>query len=383
MAIEGPLKELGIHDVFQLLDVSRKTGVLRITSRIRHNQGTVYFDGGAIVYADIQSNPHRLGDLLVRSGKIGEADLSRAQEMQQHGDRRRLGEILVDIGSITARELERQVRQQVEEVVFEMMSWREGYFSFVEGPLPAVGGDSTLRLPTEALLMEGARRIDEWSRIESKIPHLDVVPALPPAEQATEGMLDLLPSEWEVLAAIDGVRSIRTIAAQLGQSEFDVAKIMFGLSTAGTVTLIERRRISGELAQLRDVGELVRQGADALAAMDLDRARAATQAAVEQNPQDPAVHLLLGRVALAGRREVEAEEHLRRALKLDAGLSDAHRLLGDALALMGRFAEAVESWQRWLKLGAQSPDGAAEVDRVQEAVHAAQTLDMLLRGNRA
>jgi hypothetical protein len=383
MAIEGPLKELGIHDVFQLLDVSRKTGVLRITSRIRHNQGTVYFDGGAIVYADIQSNPHRLGDLLVRSGKIGEADLSRAQEMQQHGDRRRLGEILVDIGSITARELERQVRQQVEEVVFEMMSWREGYFSFVEGPLPAVGGDSTLRLPTEALLMEGARRIDEWSRIESKIPHLDVVPALPPAEQATEGMLDLLPSEWEVLAAIDGVRSIRTIAAQLGQSEFDVAKIMFGLSTAGTVTLIERRRISGELAQLRDVGELVRQGADALAAMDLDRARAATQAAVEQNPQDPAVHLLLGRVALAGRREVEAEEHLRRALKLDAGLSDAHRLLGDALALMGRFAEAVESWQRWLKLGAQSANGAAEVDRVQEAVHAAQTLELLLRGNRA
>jgi hypothetical protein len=383
MAIEGPLKELGIHDVFQLLDVSRKTGVLRITSRIRHNQGTVYFDGGAVVYADIQSNPHRLGDLLVRSGKIGDADLSRAQEMQQRGDRRRLGEILVDIGSITARELERQVRQQVEEVVFEMMSWREGYFSFVEGPLPAVGGDSTLRLPTEALLMEGARRIDEWSRIESKIPHLDVVPALPPAEQATDGMLDLLPSEWAVLAAIDGERSIRTIAAELGQSEFEVAKIMFGLSSAGTVTLKERRRISGDLTQTRDVGELVRKGADALAAMDLDGARAAAQAALERNPQDPAAHLLLGRIALVARREVEAEEHLRRVLKLDAGLSDAHRLLGDALALMGRFAEAVESWQRWLKLGAQSPNGAAEVDRVQEAVHAAQTLDLLLRGHRA
>jgi hypothetical protein len=383
MAIEGPLKELGIHDVFQLLDVSRKTGVLRITSRIRHNQGTVYFDRGAVVYADIQSNPHRLGELLVRSGKIGEADLSRAQEMQQRGDQRRLGEILVDIGSITARELERQVRQQVEEVVFEMMSWREGYFSFVEGPLPAAGGDSTLRLPTEALLMEGARRIDEWSRIESKIPHLDVVPALPPAEQATEGMLDLLPSEWEVLAAIDGERSIRTIAAQLGQSEFEVAKIMFGLSTAGTVTLTERRRVSGELAQMRDVGELVRQGADALAAMDLDGARIAAQVALERNPQDPAVHLLLGQVALAAGRETEAEEQLRRALKLDASLNDAHRLLGDALALMGRFQEAVESWQRWLKLGAQTSDRAAEVDRVQEAVHAAQTLEMLLRGHGA
>jgi tetratricopeptide (TPR) repeat protein len=321
--------------------------------------------------------------LLVRSGKVGEADLNRAQEMQQRGDRRRLGEILLDMGSITGRELERQVRQQVEEVVFELMSWREGYFSFVEGPLPTVGGDSTLRLPTEALLMEGARRIDEWSRIESKIPHLDVVPELPPAEQATEGMLDLLPSEWEVLAAIDGERSIRTIAAQLGQSEFEVAKIMFGLSTAGTVMLTERRRTSRELVQPRDVGELVRQGADALAVLDLDGARAAAQLALDQNPQDPAVHLLLGQVALARRRETEAEEHLRRALKLDAGLREAHRRLGDALALMGRFAEAVESWQRWLKLGARSSDQAPEVDRVQEAVHAAQTLDLLLRGNRA
>ncbi|UCF42149.1 MAG: DUF4388 domain-containing protein, partial [Gemmatimonadota bacterium] len=47
MAIEGPLKELGIHDVFQLLDLSRKTGVLTVASKLRHNQGTVYFDSGA------------------------------------------------------------------------------------------------------------------------------------------------------------------------------------------------------------------------------------------------------------------------------------------------------------------------------------------------
>ncbi len=380
MAIEGPLKELGIHDVFQLLDVSRKTGVLRITSKIRHNQGTVYFDAGAVVYADIQSNPHRLGDLLVRSGKIGEADLNRVQEMQQHGDQRRLGEILVDIGVITERELERQIRQQVEEVVFEMMSWQEGYFSFVEGPLPTLAGDSTVRLPTEALLMEGARRIDEWSRIESKIPNLDVVPSLPPAEQASEGLLDLLPSEWEVLAAIDGERTIRTLAALLGRSEFDVAKIIFGLSTAGVVTLAERRSGGRDVGQLQDVGELVRRASDALAARDLDAARAAAQVALEQNAYDPAVHLLLGRIALAGRREAEAEEHLRRALKLDALLADGHRLLGDVLALQGRFAEAVEWWQRWLKISGQAPELVAEVDRVQEAVHAAQTLDMLLRG---
>ena len=67
----------GIHDVFQLLDLSRKTGILRVSSELRNNEGQVCFDGGAVVYAEIRSNPHRLGALLVHSGKIDEADLGR------------------------------------------------------------------------------------------------------------------------------------------------------------------------------------------------------------------------------------------------------------------------------------------------------------------
>ncbi len=93
MAIEGPLKELGIHDVFQLLDLNRKTGVLRVTSDLRHNQGIVWFQGGAVVYAEIRNNPHPLGELLVRAGKIGEADLDRARAMQAQGDQRKIGDI--------------------------------------------------------------------------------------------------------------------------------------------------------------------------------------------------------------------------------------------------------------------------------------------------
>src|SRR5881398_3173788 len=110
MAIEGPLRELGIHDVFQLLDLSRKTGVLRVTSELRHNAGTVYFDGGTIIFAEIRSNPHPLGALLLRTGKITEADLERGRDMQERqGDKRRIGEILVALGAITPNELARGV----------------------------------------------------------------------------------------------------------------------------------------------------------------------------------------------------------------------------------------------------------------------------------
>src|SRR6266850_637302 len=105
MPIEGPLRELGIHDVFQLLDLSRKTGVLRVVSELRSNEGEVYFDAGSVVHAEIRSNPHPLGALLVRSGKIDDADLGRARDLQLRGDKRLLGRILVSIGAITEREL--------------------------------------------------------------------------------------------------------------------------------------------------------------------------------------------------------------------------------------------------------------------------------------
>ena len=108
MAIEGPLKELGLHDVFQLLDLSRKTGVLRVTSPLRRNQGTIYFDRGAVVAAEIRSNPHPLGEILVRSGKVTEADLARAQEVQERGDPRRVGEILVELGCVVGLTLGQQ-----------------------------------------------------------------------------------------------------------------------------------------------------------------------------------------------------------------------------------------------------------------------------------
>ena len=64
----------------------------------------------------------------------------------RQGDQRRLGEILVSLGAITPRELQRQVRFQIEEVVFELMSWREGYFSFTEGTLTDLPTEATVRL---------------------------------------------------------------------------------------------------------------------------------------------------------------------------------------------------------------------------------------------
>jgi len=376
MAIEGPLRELGLHDVFQLLDLSRKTGVLRISSQLRGNDGTVYFDRGAIVYAEIRSNPHRLGEVLLRAGKISEADIERARAQQEKEDhRRRLGGIFVEMGAITERELLRQVEFHIEETVFELMSWREGFFSFAEGSLEGLPSDVSVRIPVEKLLMEGARRIDEWSRIEAHVPHLGVVASLADVGGGDAlSHLHLLPEEWEVLAHVDGHSDVRGIAVSLARSEFEVAKTLFGLVTTGVIVLTDaaparaRASSSGD-----DVAALLAAAEVRLEAGELEPAKSAAQTAIGLRPHEARAHLLLGRVHLVQGHSAEAVDECRRALRLDPQIADGQRWFGYALAATGRFREACESWEVWEGLAEGA--SAAERKAVAEAKKAASVLE--------
>ena len=121
------------------------------------------------------------------------------------------------------------MRQQIETVVFDLFSWNEGSFTFADGGASMGGADAAIRVNIESLLMEGARRIDEWSRMGDRIPNADVVPRLAQPRQSSESFIDLRPGEWAVLALIDGRHSLREIATELAVSEFDVAKTVYGL----------------------------------------------------------------------------------------------------------------------------------------------------------
>ena len=313
MAIEGPLRELGVHDVFQLLDLTRKTGSLRVRSALRDNDGVVHFLKGRVVGASMRDDSHKLGNMLVQAGRITDAELARALEIQaQPGAPHRLGEVLLSMGAISSRELERQVRRQIETVVFELLSWSEGYFSFEEGE-PDVGvAETDGGLTAEALLMEAARRIDEWARMADRIPNADVVPALD-ADEGHAATLDLRPREWQVLAAIDGRASIRSIASAVGLNEFDAARIVYGLLSTGVVTLVSSPAAPLEedaLVHLSDAREAVRDGrmADAIAA---------SERAIGQAPGIAEAHALAGLSHLALNRLDDADRCLRHAIQLE------------------------------------------------------------------
>jgi tetratricopeptide (TPR) repeat protein len=243
MAIKGNLREAGLPDVLQLLAMGQKTGCLSLADR--SNFGYIYFDRGRITYASIVNRRDRLGDLLVKNGMLDAAELAKAIEEQGRSPQLRLGEILVGRGSITRDQLEQHIRVQIEEAVYFLFTWNQGSFQFEPDQRPEEGA-MLVSINPENLLLEGARRIDEWSLFEKKIPSLELVFEIDRAKP-TEG-LELSEEQRKILPLVDGRRSVQEVIDESGMVEFDVGKALFGLIQAGLAHPVGRRA-----AEVREV----------------------------------------------------------------------------------------------------------------------------------
>ncbi len=370
MAIEGPLRELGIHDVFQLLDLSRKTGALRVTSELRDDEGFVLFEGGKVIHASVKSNPTSIERILRQAGRLSDADVQAALAHAVPGG---FGDRLVQAGVVSQKEMERHLHQAIESVVFELMSWHEGFFSFEERAVNDVPIDAKIRISTESLLMEGARRIDEWSRIADKVPSLSAVPELAPVEDDRASVLDLLPHEWEVLMMIDATRDLRGIAGSLGRSEFEIAKIAYGLVTTGVVVLRTSDRPSiPNLAAIRGTESAIERAWACIAAGKPDEALTAARTALSADAGSVEAHRVAARALGLLKRYADAVEVLRRAVQADPLTPAVHLDLGFAAVRVGDFGNARTSWEHFLRLAPASPDASrvnAALETLSRMVH--------------
>ncbi len=370
MAIEGPLEELGIHDVLQLLELARKSGVLSVRSDLLDDDAIVHFDKGTVTFAARRRSTRRLGQVLIRAGKLTQRELERSLELQRQLPERHLAEILLEMGSVNEAEIERILRLQMEETIYEVMAWTQGYFRF-EDRQP--GHSRVLaRVRVESLLMEGARRVDEWTRLESKVPSADAVPALSPraGESLTGAPLELRPEEWEVLAEIDGERDIRQISAVLGKSTFDVAKMIYGLVGLAVVQIQERRSRMPE----RELHAAVREVEQLMTGGQVDEAARRAGELETAQPENCELAILSGRALQAQGRVRAAAEAYARASVLDKQSADAHYRLGFAAVRTGELARAADAWRTFLRLS----DGGPRRKVVAHALAAVDTLDQLL-----
>lgn len=229
MAIKGSLREASLPDVLQLLSMGKKTGCLSVTHK--NNFGYVYFDKGRISYAAIVNRRDRLGDILVKSGVITHEQLEDTIASQSKSRDKRLGDLLVERGLLSRDALHQQITVQIEEAVYFLFTWSQGTFSFEADVLPDAQ-DFLVSINPESLLLEGARRVDEWSIIEKKIPSFDTVFELDrPKFQQAEG--ELSTEQRSIAQLVDGRRDVTMIVEDSGMVEFDVGKALYGLLTAG------------------------------------------------------------------------------------------------------------------------------------------------------
>jgi tetratricopeptide (TPR) repeat protein len=368
MAIEGPLKELSVQDVLQMLDLARKTGVLTVRSQRMKDQAVVHILDGEVVSARRRRSTRLLGQQLLTEGKLSARELERALERQRQDPTERLGAVLVEMGSLDASELERQLRLQVEETIYDLLTWDEGYFRFEEGDRAP---DGPVRVRVDSLLMEGARRLDEWTRLGAHVPSSTAIPALSHGGGSTS-TIDLRPEAWEVLAEVDGERDIRGISADLGRSALDVARTVHDLVSMNLLTIEEEPAGLGDDSLMARLEELELMLADGKP----DQAGRAARELEKTHPERPEPTIIAGRALAAQGRVRAAMDTFEHAVALDPLCIDAHYQLGLAAARTGDHARAMRAWQTFLRL---TPGGDREV-HVERAMAAMTDLEKALEG---
>jgi len=178
MSLAGDLQDFEITDVFQLVQLGQKDGVLRIQT------------------AD------NLGVVCFKSGKVAHAQTNSIQ-----------GEPAIDT----------------------ILGWKKGRFTFNPGEETP---QHTVDLPIQQVILEAARRIDELTRVQKLIPSFDMVIEIIEVPQEGVEKIQLNPREWKVLSFVDGILTVKQIARKSNISEFETAKIFYGMISSGLVKAV-------------------------------------------------------------------------------------------------------------------------------------------------
>lgn len=232
--LAGDLAEMQPSDLLNFLHQGRRTGVL-LTRSDGVERGIVLLEGN-VAWACSTSSGERLGELLCRMGLADRASIQQALRAQRGLlEKRRLGQLLVDGGVFDDAVLSQGLRHQAVEIFLGLLVTRSGSFVFLRGVDPTLL-PANLALDTQALLLDGLRRLDEMELYRTRIPSGLVRPSptsrvLPPSEESATPEARLL------LPLCDGKRTLEELATLSSLGEFEATKAVFKLLNAGYLAL--------------------------------------------------------------------------------------------------------------------------------------------------
>lgn len=244
MSLDGNLRVFSLTELVQMLGMQHKSGILTVDGP--RDTITVGFLTGRVVSVESSSNPveMRLGTLLVKAGRLSERGLAAALELQKKRPDR-LGRLLLGQGVVRAEDLREAFRIQVHRIVFQAFGWTDGHFRFAPQSVIEHDPELFVPIPTESILLEAARYLDELPLAEQRVPSNELVFRRVPSalelrlvvgeENAGEGSVAVSKREAEIWKWIDGHRTVGDIRERAFLPDLDVLKGISDLLDRGLI----------------------------------------------------------------------------------------------------------------------------------------------------
>ncbi len=224
--LRGTLARLPLPELLRELQEQDATGILALTSGGARK--ALYLKTGRVVFATSNLPTDRLGEVLLRAGKITPAQNEASVRALAQG--RRQGRVLVETGALSPEALWSAVQSQVSEIVFSVFQWDEGQFHFEESVLPEKER-ITVDLDVTALVLEGMRRTEPAAALRGR--ELDGYLVLELGSTSADGLLH--PWEAHVLSLVDGEKSVLELCHESEAGEGQTQKALYAFLATGVV----------------------------------------------------------------------------------------------------------------------------------------------------
>jgi hypothetical protein len=227
MKLQGSLAERDFPSLVQALYEQRWTGTLTLTHVGVGKSVTVH--EGRLVFASSSSPDDRLGELLLRRGRLTLKQFTTASLAIAPG--KRLGAILVEHGALAPKDLVRAVVEHTQEIIYSAFQWTEGQYRLQEGAPSAEA--ITLKISTPDLIVEGIRRIDSWGRVNRAIGGLEARYVRSPGFEQVSGSMSLSPERMAVLEALAMEMTVEQLCGTSPFSDFELCRTLWAFRVIG------------------------------------------------------------------------------------------------------------------------------------------------------
>ncbi len=230
MSFAGNLKTVSPADIFQLIVTSKKTGALSIVKS--DSRRFIYFQDGLLTFASSSDKQDMFGSLLLKKGRISKPELDAI--LKEKHDGKKIGQVLVEKGILTRDEVFDCLKMQIDEIVYSLFGWKDGDFEFIEGKAPPPDVILTELNPMN-MIMEGMRRIDEWTELKKILPSDDAQIELVVDPVMRNEEMRLTKDEFIALALIGSGKRFSKVVEESYLDQFQTCKALANLLQMGLI----------------------------------------------------------------------------------------------------------------------------------------------------